>query len=101
MIEAKEQEIRRLLEINRLLKENEEKRLADIAANNNELKRKIEELVLHYERELELMKIKISQLYEADIEALRSMLQNNMSAHNRETENLRMLLRDVREELAG
>jgi len=101
VIEAKEQEIRRLLEINRLLKENEEKRLADIAANNNELKRKIEELVLHYERELELMKIKISQLYEADIEALRSMLQNNMSAHNRETENLRMLLRDVREELAG
>ncbi len=46
-----------------MLKENEEKRLGDITANNNELKRKIEELVLHYERELELMKIKISQLY--------------------------------------
>ena len=84
-----------------MLKENEEKRLADITANNNELKRKIEELVLHYERELELMKIKISQLYEADIEALRSQLQNTMATHNRETDNLRMLLRDVKEELAN
>ena len=83
------------------MKENEEKRLADITANNNELKRKIEELVLHYERELELMKIKISQLYEADIEALRSQLQNTMATHNRETDNLRMLLRDVKEELAN
>ena len=84
-----------------MLKENEEKRLADITANNNELKRKIEELVLHYERELELMKIKISQLYEADIEALRSQLQNTMATHNRETDNLRILLRDVKEELAN
>ena len=83
------------------MKENEEKRLADITANNNELKRKIEELVLHYERELELMKIKISQLYEADIEALRSQLQNTMATHNRETDNLRILLRDVKEELAN
>lgn len=47
------------------------------------------------------MKIKISQLYEADIEALRSQLQNTLSAHNRETDNLRMLLREVREELAN
>jgi len=70
--------------------------LADIIANNNELKRKIEDLVLHYEREIELMKIKISQLYEADIEALRSKLQNTNATHNRETDNLRMLLRDVR-----
>lgn len=89
-----------MLEINRSLKENEEKRLSDITSNNNQLKRKIEELVLHYEREIELMKIKISQLYEADIEALRSKLQNTMATHNRETDNLRMLLRDVREELA-
>ncbi len=70
--------------------------MADIIANNNELKRKIEDLVLHYEREIELMKIKISQLYEADIEALRSKLQNTNATHNRETDNLRMLLRDVR-----
>ncbi len=47
------------------------------------------------------MKIKISQLYEADIEALRSKLQNTMATHNRETDNLRMCLRSVREELAN
>lgn len=46
------------------------------------------------------MKIKISQLYEADIEALRSKLENTNATHDRETDNLRMLLRDVREELA-
>ena len=86
-----------MLEINRLLKENEEKRLADITSNNNELKKKIEELVLHYERELELMKIKISQLYEADIESLRTKLQNTLAANTREADNLRAILRDVRE----
>ena len=46
------------------------------------------------------MKIKISQLYESDIEALRSKLQNTLAANTREAENLRALLRDVREELA-
>ena len=46
------------------------------------------------------MKIKISQLYEADLQALRSKLENTMATHNRETDNLRMLLKDVREELA-
>jgi hypothetical protein len=75
--------------------------LSDIISNNNELKRKIEELVLHYERELELMKIKISQLYEADIEALRSKLREVMATHNREAENLRKLIRDLRDELAA
>lgn len=75
--------------------------MSDIISNNNELKRKIEELVLHYERELELMKIKISQLYEADIEALRSKLREVMATHNREAENLRKLIRDLRDELAA
>ena len=56
--------------------------------------------MLHYEREIELLKIKVSQLYEADIQALRSKLENTMATYNRETDNLRMLLRDVREELA-
>lgn len=41
--------------------------MRDIKNNNNELKQKIEDLILHYEREIELMKIKISQLYEADL----------------------------------
>jgi hypothetical protein len=38
---------------------------------------------MHYEREIELMKIKISQLYEADIEALRNKYQNSMACYNR------------------
>ena len=47
------------------------------------------------------MKIKISQLYEADIEALRSKLREVMATHSRESENLRKLIRDLRDELAG
>lgn len=81
-------------------KENEESRLADIKANNAELKLKIEEIVKHYEREVELMKIKVSQLYEADLEALRSHMRNSFAAHNRETEALRSMLDDLREQLA-
>jgi hypothetical protein len=42
------------------------------------------------------MKIKISQLYEADIEALRNKYQNSMAAYNRETDNLRNMLRNTR-----
>jgi hypothetical protein len=69
--------------LNRFIKENEEKRLKDIQSNNAELKKKIEDLIMHYEREIELMKIKISQLYEADIEALRNKYQNSMACYNR------------------
>ena len=46
------------------------------------------------------MKIKISQLYEADLESLRSHLRNNISTHNREVENLRGMLDEVRGKLA-
>jgi len=67
VIKAKQAEIERLVSLNKELKVNEETRLADIRANNTELKQKIEEIVKHYEREVELMKIKISQLYEADL----------------------------------
>lgn len=37
--------------------------MEDIRSNNAELKKKIEELIKHYEREVELMKIKVSELY--------------------------------------
>lgn len=86
--------------LNKELKSNEETRLADIRANNEELKQKIEEIVKHYEREVELMKIKVSQLYEADLEALRSHMRNSFAAHNRETEGLRAMLDDLRDQLA-
>ena len=46
------------------------------------------------------MKIKISQLYEADLESLRSKLRNFLAAHNRETENLRNMLDELRNKLA-
>ena len=83
VITAKQEEIERLLNLNKELKENEDKRLADIRSNNDELKKKMEEVIRHYEREVELMKIKISQLYEADLESLRSLLRNEMANHNR------------------
>lgn len=63
VIAAKEEEIQRLLELNSQLKRNEETRLQQIKENNYELKHKIEDIVKHYEREIELTKIKISQLY--------------------------------------
>ena len=46
------------------------------------------------------MKIKISQLYEADIDALRNNMQNRLGAHNRERDNLRELLKETRLSLA-
>lgn len=46
------------------------------------------------------MKIKISQLYEADLESLRSKIRNLLSAHNRETDNLRGMLDDLRRKLS-
>ena len=83
VIEAKQEEIGRLLKLNKEIKNNEENRLTDIKANNEELKNKIKEIIMHYEREVELMKIKISQLYEADLESLRSKLRNSLAARNR------------------
>lgn len=50
MIDAKEDEIRRILEINKELKSNEELRLQQIKENNYELKHKLEDVVKHYER---------------------------------------------------
>ena len=54
---------KRLLEINKDLKINEEKRLQLIKENNYELKAKIADIVKHYEREIEMTKIKVTQLY--------------------------------------
>ena len=48
VIKAKQAEIDRLLALNKELKTNEESRLADIRANNAELKQKIEDIVKHY-----------------------------------------------------
>ena len=89
-----------MLDLNKNLKINEEARLTDIKANNEELKKKIEEIIKHYEREVELMKIKITQLYEADLESLRSLLRNEMANHNRETNNMREMENNLRNRLA-
>lgn len=74
--------------------------MQQIKENNYELKHKIEDIIKHYEREIELSKIKISQLYEADLESLRSKLQNSYANHTLEVENLRDLLKETRENLA-
>lgn len=55
---------------------------------------------MHYEREVQLMKIKVSQLYEADLESLKSKMRNSLATHNRQTDNLRDLLKDTRQNLA-
>lgn len=50
VVAAKQAEIDRLLALNRDLKSNEEKKLSEIRANNDELKAKIQDIVMHYER---------------------------------------------------
>ena len=90
-----------MLQINADLKKNEETRLQQIKENNYELKHKIEDIVKHYEREIELTKIKISQLYEADLDTLRSKLQNTYSNHTLEVDALREHLKESREKLAN
>ena len=88
------------MEINKELKRNEENRLQLIKENNYELKHKIEDIVKHYEREIELNKIKISNLYEADLESIRSKMQSSFANHANEADNLRQQLKDTREKLA-
>ena len=85
--------------MNSELKVNEETRLAAVRSNNDELKKKMETLVQHYEREIELMKIKVAQLYEADIDALRNTMNNRFAAHSRERDNLLDLLRETQASL--
>ena len=68
--------------------------------NNQDLKDKLDEVIKHYEREVELMKIKVANLYEADLESLKSKLQNSYANHATETEGLRKLLKETRERLA-
>lgn len=71
-----------------------------IKENNYELKHKIEDIVKHYEREIELNKIKVGELYEADINSLRSQLETSYANHSNEIDQLRNQLRDTREKLA-
>ena len=82
------------------MKRNEEERLQNIKENNYELKHKIEDIIKHYEREVELNKIKISKLYENDLESVRNKMQNSYANHAAEVDNLRQQLKDTREKLA-
>ena len=47
------------------------------------------------------MKIKVSQLYEADVESLKSLLRNEMANHNRQVENLKEMEDNLRTKLAN
>ena len=64
------------------------------------MKHKIEDIVKHYEREVELNKIKISKLYENDLESVRSKMQSSYANHAAEVDNLRQQLKHTREKLA-
>ena len=90
-----------MLDLNKFLRENEDARLKDIKDNNNELKNKVADIIKHYEREVDLMKIKVSQLYEADVESLKSLLRNEMANHNRQVENLKEMEDNLRTKLAN
>lgn len=51
----------------RVIKENENIKITNLTNEKDELEKKFKEMVLHYEREIELLKIKTAKLYEADL----------------------------------
>ena len=57
-------------------------------------------MIKHYEREVELMKIKVAELYEADLDALRNNMQNRLGAHERERDSLTEQVQELRVNLA-
>lgn len=63
----------------RVIKQNENIKITNLTNEKDELERKFKEMVLHYEREIELLKIKTAKLYEADLQALRKQLENQLS----------------------
>ena len=58
-------------------------------------------MVLHYEREIELLKIKTSKLYEADLEALKSQLDAQLSLLGSENGKLKDALQESRDHLVA
>lgn len=56
-------------------------------------------MVLHYEREIELLKIKVSKLYEADIETLRNLFIHQLEQLNNENSKLKDTLTQTKDRL--
>lgn len=82
IIEAKQKEIEAILSQSKGLKENDDIRILNIKKLNAELKEKLSEVIMHYEREIELLKIKVGRLYEADIEALKNIFTHQLEQLN-------------------
>jgi DNA repair exonuclease SbcCD ATPase subunit len=56
-------------------------------------------VILHYEREIELLKIKVSRLYEADIEALRNLFTHQLEQLSNENAKLKETLTQTKDRL--
>lgn len=56
-------------------------------------------MILHYEREIELLKIKVSRLYEADIEALRNLFTHQLEQLSNENAKLKETLTQTKDRL--
>ena len=65
------------------------------------MEKKFKEMVLHYEREIELLKIKTSKLYESDLDALRKLLENQLSLLASENGKLKESLKESRDHLVS
>lgn len=65
------------------------------------MERKLKEMILHYEREVELLKIKTAKLYEADLECLRRQLESQISLLASENGKLKDSLREARDHLVA
>ena len=63
------------------------------------MEKKLREMILHYEREIELLKIKTSKLYESDLEALRKQLEIQLSLLASENSKLKESLKESRDHL--
>lgn len=99
IIEAKQKEIEAILLHSKGLKDNDNVRINSLIDLNRELKEKLAEIVLHYEREIELLKIKVGRLYEADIETLRNLYIHQLEQLNNENAKLKDTITQTKDRL--
>jgi hypothetical protein len=83
----------------KLLKQADDNRVDSVKQLNSEIRDKFSEMVLHYEREIELLKIKVSKLYEADIEALRNIFTHQLEQLSNENAKLKDTITQTKDRL--
>lgn len=99
IIEAKQKEIESVMTQSKLLKQADDNRVDSVKQLNSEIRDKFSEMVLHYEREIELLKIKVSKLYEADIEALRNIFTHQLEQLSNENAKLKDTITQTKDRL--